>query len=274
MILRTRRTFNTSGSKRTCLQGTHHDITPDSPVVPVTPTVTGLACPECGVYFPSTKTLRQHLALKHKKLVTIDPNDAKNYQPHQHSLNGMPQCKHCKKNLQTWGALRQHVLTYACRPQVSLQATPPPHTPDTPTEGKPHSAPVNTLQEHWEGEAHTRQEALNAPASASTPEPSQDLPVLRRPENKHALLAPPVALTTLHAWAKELNTHCGFCNQWIARNAQLRSTSNECTLLFGMLVLTALIRTAAIIATSSRGIETVNFVTRKYTLQIGTCVIV
>ena len=202
----------------------------DTPVVPVTPTITGLACPECGVYFPSTKTLRQHLALKHKKLVTIDPDEAKNYQPHQHSINGVPQCKHCKKNLQTWGALRQHVLTYACRPRVSQQATPPPHTPNSPTEGEPHSAPVNTTpykcppeaQERWEGEAHTRQEALSAPASASAPEPPQDLPVLRRPENKHALLTPPVALTTLHVWAKELNTHCGFCNQWIARNGSVK----------------------------------------------------
>ena len=49
----------------------------------------------------------------------------------------------------------------------------------------------------WEGEAHTRQKAMNAPASASAPEPSHELPVLRRPENKHALLTPPVALTTL-----------------------------------------------------------------------------
>ena len=202
----------------------------DSPVVPVPPTVTGLACPECGVYFPSTKTLRQHLALKHKKLVTIDPNEAKHYQPHQHSLNGMPQCKHCKKNLQTWGALRQHVLTYACRPQASLKATNPTHTLVTPAEGKPDSAPVNTLPttclpvepEHWEGEDHTRQDALIAPATASTPEPSQDLPILRRPENRQALLAPPVALTTLHTWAKELNTHCGFCKQWIARNGSVK----------------------------------------------------
>ena len=202
----------------------------DSPVVPVVPTITGLACPECGVYFPSTKTLRQHLALKHKKLVTIDPEEAKNYQPHQHSVNGMPQCKHCKKNLQTWGALRQHVLTYACRPQTSRQDTPPPYTPTSPTEGKPQSAPVSTTpntcppeaQERWEGEAHTRQKAMNAPASASAPEPSHELPVLRRPENKHALLTPPVALTTLHAWAKELHTYCGFCNQWIARNGSVK----------------------------------------------------
>ena len=202
----------------------------DSPVVPVTPTVTGLACPECGVYFSSTKTLRQHLALKHKQLVTINPNEARNYQSHQHSLNGMPQCKHCKKNLQTWGSLRNHVLTYACRPQASLTAVHPTHTHDTPDEGKPNSAPAETLpttpqpdnQEHWEGEAHTRQDALTTPASTSTPGPSHDLPILRRPENKQALLIPPVVLTTLHAWAKELSTYCGFCKQWIARNGSVK----------------------------------------------------
>ena len=154
----------------------------DSPVIPVAPTITGLACPECGVYFPSTKTLRQHLALKHKKLVTIDPEDAKTYQSHLRSINGMPQCKHCKKNLQTWGALRQHVLTYACRPREPLQTTPPPCTPHSPNEGEPHPAPRNTLpstsppnaEEHWEGEASTRQEEVNVPASASTPDLSPE----------------------------------------------------------------------------------------------------
>ena len=131
----------------------------DSPVVPVTPTVTGLACPECGVYFTSTKTLRQHLALKHKQLVTIDPDEARNYQSHQHSLNGMPQCKHCKKTCRP-----DHVLTYACRPKASSTTAHPTHTHDTLDEGKPNSAPAETLptaprtanQEHREGEAHTR----------------------------------------------------------------------------------------------------------------------
>ncbi|OLP76290.1 hypothetical protein AK812_SmicGene43795 [Symbiodinium microadriaticum] len=36
----------------------------DSPVVPVPPTVTGLACPECGVYFPSTKWPWQVLGIE------------------------------------------------------------------------------------------------------------------------------------------------------------------------------------------------------------------
>ena len=202
----------------------------DSPVVPVPPTVTGLACPECGVYFPSTKTLRQHLALKHKQLVTIDPEEAKAYQSHQHSLNGMPQCKHCKKNLQTWGSLRNHVLTYACRPKASSTAADHTHTHVTPDEGRPSTAPDKTTsttthpanQEHREGEAHTRQEALANPASPSETALSHDMPILRRPEHKHALLTPPVALTTLHVWAKELITHCGFCKQWIARNGSVK----------------------------------------------------
>ena len=202
----------------------------DSPVVPVKPTVTGLACPECGVYFTSTKTLRQHLALKHKQLVTIDPNEARAYQSHQHSLNGMPQCKHCKKNLQTWGSLRNHVLTYAYRPRASSIATNPTHTHVTPAEGKPNSAPGETspttpqtaCHEHREGEAHARQDAPATPASPSTSGPMYELPILRRPGSKQALLAPPVALTTLHEWAKELITHCGFCKQWIARNGSVK----------------------------------------------------
>ena len=73
---------------------------------------------------------------------------------------------------------------------------------------------------------HTHGRMLRPPPnSTSAPGPSHDLPILRilrRPENKQALLTPPVALTTLHAWAKELNTRCGFCKQWIARNGSVK----------------------------------------------------
>ena len=201
-----------------------------SPVDPVKPTVTGLACPECGVYFTSTKTLRQHLALKHKQLVTIDPEEAKHYQSHQHSLNGMPQCKHGKKNLQTWGSFRNHVLTYACRQRETPTAAHPPPTPASPTEGKPITAPHEAPQrnpdkanpEQREGEANPQRVAPDNPAPTPTSSPIGALPVLRRQGSKRALLTPPVALTTLHEWAKELITHCGFCNQWIAKNGSVK----------------------------------------------------
>ncbi|CAE7398205.1 TRPT1, partial [Symbiodinium microadriaticum] len=37
----------------------------DSPVVPVKPTVTGLACPECGVYFTSNGSVKEHIKRMH-----------------------------------------------------------------------------------------------------------------------------------------------------------------------------------------------------------------
>ena len=169
-----------------------------SPVVPVKPTVTGLACAECGVYFTSTKTLRQHLALKHKQLVTIDPEEAKHYQSHQHSLNGMPQCKHCKKNLQTWGSLRNHVLTYACRQRARPTVANQPPAPASPTEGTPipapHEAPPKTPNsaspEHREGEANPQHVAPATPASHPLSSPTEALPVLRRLGSKRAFLTP------------------------------------------------------------------------------------
>ena len=122
------------------------------------------------------------------------------------------------------------MLTYACRPKASSTTANHTHTNVTPDEGRPNTAPDETSpttnytanQEHREGEAHTRQNAPTNPALPSAPGPSHDLPILRRPENKQALLAPPVALTTLHVWAKELITHCGFCKQWIARNGSVK----------------------------------------------------
>ena len=70
---------------------------PTQTLVPVDHTASGVACPECGLYFISTKTLRQHRALRHKVMVEVDPTEAQHYQPHEHSIGGMPPCRSCKK---------------------------------------------------------------------------------------------------------------------------------------------------------------------------------
>ena len=80
----------------------------------------GVPCDICGMYFSSTKTMRQHRARKHQVLVHIDPAEEAQYQPHEHSVNGLPQCKHCNLKLYSASALKQHVLTYACRPRKKL----------------------------------------------------------------------------------------------------------------------------------------------------------
>ena len=80
----------------------------------------GVPCDVCGLYFSSTKTMRQHRAQKHQVLVQVNPKEEAQYQPHEHSLNGLPQCKHCNLKLSSADALKQHVLTYACRTRKAV----------------------------------------------------------------------------------------------------------------------------------------------------------
>ena len=70
------------------------------------------ACSECGMYFPSSKTLRQHLARKHgikvQELVDFQHRAA------EHSVRGMPECAHCGIKVSSMGALRDHIRRNTC----------------------------------------------------------------------------------------------------------------------------------------------------------------
>ena len=86
--------------------------TPASNVLVEIPTSEQHACPTCGMYYPTKKVLRQHQALRHGQ-IQADKLDIE-YKPEQHSVAGMPQCKHCSMKLYNWQSLKGHIMQNVC----------------------------------------------------------------------------------------------------------------------------------------------------------------
>ena len=81
------------------------------------------ACPEFGLYFPSAKTQRQHLARKHGVKVTKIENVQ--FDVAKHAKNGMPQCRFCNTKFSSMEALRSRVLRNTCEWHHSEKPTAP-----------------------------------------------------------------------------------------------------------------------------------------------------
>ena len=70
------------------------------------------SCPECGLYFSSIKTVRQHMARKHG--IKVAAVEGIQYRAEQHSVGGMPHCRRCGGKFSSMGVLRTHITTNAC----------------------------------------------------------------------------------------------------------------------------------------------------------------
>ena len=174
----------------------------------------GVSCDVCGLYFSSTKTMRQHRARKHQVLVQIDPKEEAQYQPHEHSLNGLPQCKHCNLKLSSADALKQHVLTYARRPRKAVDQ-----------EARGDAEPTARNNAERRPAADTTGSPLHRPQHDAAPEetaPGPDLPLLRSREASAYLRQEQIPLQVLTDWAPKLLQHCGFCNHWVAQGGSVK----------------------------------------------------
>ena len=180
----------------------------------------GVPCDVCGLYFSSTKTMRQHRARKHQVLVQIDPTEEAQYQPHEHSLNGLPQCKHCNLKLSSADALRQHVLTYACRPKKAVaQEARGDAEPTTRNDAERRPAADTVPPPLSTGSPLHRPQHDAAPEETA---PGPDLPLLRSSEASAYLRQEQIPLQVLTDWAPKLLQHCGFCNHWVAQGGSVK----------------------------------------------------
>ena len=104
-----------------------------------------VACPTCGVYFKSLKSMRQHRARKHGEKVERSVA----FDPAQHSTGGLPECRACTHRFKTWDVFRKHIEQGSCKMmnndslsagtqlepqraaelQPSHEADPPPYNP-------------------------------------------------------------------------------------------------------------------------------------------------
>ena len=71
-------------------------------------------CPTCGIYFANRSAMRQHHMKMHKVSLVPDGKQNKDVRNrvviYEHSVDGMPICKHCGKKFENFSTLKAHVL--------------------------------------------------------------------------------------------------------------------------------------------------------------------
>ena len=95
------------------------------------PRQTVFSCPTCRLYFPDLATLKKHHAKHHASPIAPPHPTANAAEVRQHSVDGMPVCRHCSKDYVTWFNLKRHIQHGHCT--TRWQATMTPQTPHTST---------------------------------------------------------------------------------------------------------------------------------------------
>ena len=104
-----------------------HPLRVPTRLVALASPVKPLPCPICGFYFPTKRALRIHAALKHKSEPPMNsptpqskpkpsprPQSAMRRDFMQHSLQGLPTCKHCFWVFTSWPSFCMHFEKARC----------------------------------------------------------------------------------------------------------------------------------------------------------------
>ena len=200
------------------LQQAAHSLT--SATIVETTTTEQHACPTCGLYYPTKKALRQHQALRHGQIQADKVHIV--YKPEQHSIDGMPQCRHCQMKLYNWQALKGHVMLNVCnwyRPsqpdKVENNSQKEPVIPDT--QGIDTRAPVQQETADVAPPGHTEDERLSASNDADSG------PLLQRQQVVQQLRTHEGIVTQANLHKQHLTQHCGFCQRWIAEPGMIKT---------------------------------------------------
>ena len=161
------------------------------------------ACPTCGLYFPSRHIMKIHHKRKHgvRLYTRVNKNSSvfKTLDVSEHSIDGMPICKHCGLRLSGWQEFRSHILN-ACPALFSHDIG-----------SEPSTAPVSRVTMPTEG-----REGL---AQRSAAEPLQKQ-IQAVPEHLSKLQGPQWHKLAMHtAYKSLLKHHCSFCGQWISERS-------------------------------------------------------
>ena len=178
------------------------------------------ACPTCGLYYPTKKALRQHQALRHGQIQADKVHIV--YKPEQHSIDGMPQCRHCQMKLYNWQALKGHVMLNVCNWYRPSQ-------PDT-VENNPQKEPVLPDTQGTDARAPVQQEAADIPQPGhpedkrlSASNDADSGPLLQRPQVVQQLCTHEGIITQANLHKQHLTQRCGFCRRWIAEPGMIKT---------------------------------------------------
>ena len=193
------------------------------------------ACPTCGLYYSTKKALRQHQALRHGQIqadrVNID------YKPEQHSVRGMPQCRHCKRKLYNWSALQGHITLNVCNwyprqaetaSQTQAQETlhPNPTTHVEISQPEPNFTPVPQAQATQPDPvvaANAPDPLQQQPGERCSASDEDSAPLLKQERVLQHLQQHEGVLTQADLRHAHLSRHCGFCGRWIAEGGMIKT---------------------------------------------------
>ena len=186
-------------------------------LVEVSATLPKQACPHCGVYFDSRKSLRQHISQKHKnpssQFTCKDPpkrtQQQKRHDYMQFASDGVPTCKFCNWHFSAWPAFFEHFECKRC-PLFPSEAT---LLQDTPEASNAARTPLTSATKP-QGTSSMPQ-TVPSEQTGSFASLFQQLPSDIRTlcHDGWEQLAAKVRIIDQHA--------CPFCNQWLASPAYL-----------------------------------------------------
>ena len=193
---------------------------PTSSVLQETPATEQHACPACGLYYPTKKALRQHQALRHGQIQADRLNIE--YKPEQHSVEGIPQCKHCLMKLYHWQALKGHIMQNVCswykphtaRGTQDAGGVGTPHTPAEPADGAKTPLDDGATKSPQQTQPEER---LSASGDHTAKPLLQQNAVLQHLDTQDGL----ITQADLHS--NHLLQHCGFCQRWIAESGMIKT---------------------------------------------------
>ena len=100
------------------------------------------SCPTCCLCFPDLATLKKHHAKHHASPITPPHPTANAAEIRQHSVDGMPVCKHCGKDYVTWFNLKRHIQHGHCTARWQTALAPQSSPASALAEASPDPAPL------------------------------------------------------------------------------------------------------------------------------------
>ncbi|CAE7229050.1 unnamed protein product [Symbiodinium sp. CCMP2456] len=176
----------------------------------------GVACPECGLYFPNRRIMRGHVKRKHGySLVPEQFADKKaRYEIDitQHCVDGMPVCRHCRRTFRKWRGFQDHILRGCQSMTLPLTAV----SQGAETQPSPPLAPALQFAAGSQPGPNAADEQQDPPHTPAANERSSILrPFISEPQLMQQLVTDWVK--TAEEQGAVLSSHCAFCTQWCSK---------------------------------------------------------
>ena len=180
------------------------------------PRQTVFSCPTCSLGFPDLATLKKHHTKHHASPIVPPHPTANAAEVRQHSVDGMPVCRHCGKDYVTWFNLRRHIQQGHCTTRWQATMTHPTHHTSTRTD-------LNHSPAQPQPEAmQTTEASPKAAALATAPVPGEPKQAGMNPSSPPLDSAPiPTSPTQWLSFARlpevqaKLRQFCVTCGQWL-----------------------------------------------------------